>query len=389
MMLLAEQDSPLLIRDVEVFAPQPLGRRDVLIAAGRVLAIESDLVPGTGFPLRRIEGRGRWLLPGLVDSLVHIGGGGGEGGFATRAEPLRAQQAFEAGVTTLIGALGTDEVTRSHADLLACARALSSEGLSAYVLSGSYRVPVATLTGCLRRDLVLIPEMIGAGEIAIADHRGSQPSAAELARIGADARVGGMLAGKRGTVLIHVGDAPEGLRLLHEVSDTSALPVWQWHPTHINRNRPLFEQGIAWVTRGGSIDLTASTTPELLASGELPAADALLELLRRGAPVERITLSSDGQASLPHFDEQGRLLSLEVAPLSSLLDCLRALVIDHGQALQRVLPAFTRSPAELWGLPRKGRIEVGADADLLLLDSSTMSVEVVVARGSCHRLRIT
>lgn len=381
MMLLAEQDAPLLIRDVEVFAPEPLGRRDVLIAAGRVLALESGLVPGTGFPLRRIEGRGRWLLPGLVDSLVHIGGGGGEGGFATRAEPLRARQAFEAGVTTLVGALGTDEVTRSHADLLACARALSSEGLSAYVLSGSYRVPVATLTGCLRRDLVLVPEMIGAGEIAIADHRGSQPSAAELARIGADARVGGMLAGKRGTVLIHVGDAAEGLRLLHEVSDGSALPASQWHPTHINRSRALFEQGLAWIGRGGSVDLTASTTPELLASGELPAAEALLELLDRGAPIERISLSSDGQASLPHFDAQGRLLSLQVAPMSSLLDALRRLVLTRGEELQRVLPAFTRSPAELWGLPRKGRIAVGADADLLLVEPATLALAATVARG--------
>ena len=381
MMQLAEQDTPLLIRDVEVFAPEPLGRRDVLMAAGRILAVEAGLVPGQGYRVRRIEGRGRCVLPGLVDSLVHIGGGGGEGGYATRAEPLRASQAFEAGVTTLIGALGTDEVTRSHLDLLACARALASEGLSAYVLSGSYRVPLVTLTGCLRRDLLLVPELIGAGEIAIADHRGSQPSAAELARIGADARVGGMLAGKRGTVLIHVGDAPEGLRLLHEVSDHSALPVSQWHPTHINRNRALFEQGLAWVERGGSIDFTASTTAGLLEGGELPAAEALLEALERGAPIERISLSSDGQASLPHFDAEGRLLSLEVAPLSSLLDCLRSLVGEHGQPLHRVLPAFTRSPADLWGLPRKGRIAAGADADLLLVEPGSLALAAVVAAG--------
>jgi beta-aspartyl-dipeptidase (metallo-type) len=304
-MLLEDRDTALLITDAEVFAPTPLGRQEVLIVAGRVLAIGRDLQTGNAFPVRRIDARGRLLVPGFVDSLVHIGGGGGEGGFATRAHPLRAEDALRAGVTTLIGALGTDEVTRSHADLLACARALNAEGLSAFVLSGSYRVPVATLTGSVRTDLVLIPEMLGVGEIAIADHRGSQPSFDELARIGADARVGGMLAGKRGTVLIHVGDGDDGIDLLEQLSARTPLPRGQWHPTHMSRNARLFEQGRRWLHAGGSIDITASTSAELLEAGEVPPLRALLALLEDGAPIERITLSTDGQASLPRFDAQG------------------------------------------------------------------------------------
>jgi beta-aspartyl-dipeptidase (metallo-type) len=319
-----------------------------------------------------------------VDSLVHISGGGGEGGFATRTAPLAPEQALAGGVTTLIGALGTDDVTRSHADLLACCRALAAKGLSAYALTGSYRVPVQTLTGSVRDDLVLVPDLIGVGEVAIADHRGSQPTAHELARIAADARVGGLLAGKRGTVLVHVGDSAEGLALLHQVCDAHSVPPGQFHPTHINRHRGLLAQAAAWTARGGSVDLTTSTSAELLDAGEVPAAQALAELLRAGVPVSQISLSSDGQASLPHFDANGRLLGLEVAQIGSLHAALVSAVRDQGLTLAQALPAFTATPAAIWGLAKKGRLEVGADADLLLLAPGSLALEAVFAGGQCR-----
>ena len=375
-----------LIRNAEIFAPEPLGRGDVLIAHGRIVAVGRDLAPsGCGVDIDIIDADGDVLIPGLVDSLVHIGGGGGEGGFATRMPPLAAADALAAGVTTMIGALGTDDVTRSHADLLACARALSGSGLSAYALTGSYRVPPVTLTGSVRGDLALIPDIIGVGEIAIADHRGSQPNAAELARIASDARVGGMLAGKAGTVLIHCGDAPEGLALLREASARWPVPIAQWHPTHVNRNAVLFADGLAFVREGGSIDFTTSSTPDFLAAGEIPAAQALAEALEGGVAIERITLSSDGQASLPHFDALGRLVSLEVAPISSLLACVREAVRAHGLPMGTALAAATASPAAIWGLARKGRIVAGGDADLVLLDRESLALESTLARGRLWR----
>jgi beta-aspartyl-dipeptidase (metallo-type) len=374
----------LLVRDAEVYAPERLGRRDLLLAGGRIVAIERRIEPGIGIDCQVVDARGRVAVPGLVDSLVHVSGGGGEGGFATRTPALRAEQAIAAGVTTLVGALGTDDVTRSHADLLASCRALAAQGLSAYALTGSYRVPVRTLTGSVRDDLVLIPEFIGVGEIAIADHRGSQPDAGELARIAADAHVGGLLSGKRGTVLVHVGDSPEGLALLHQACDQSAVAASQWHPTHVNRHAGLLSQAMAWVKRGGSVDLTTSTSPELVDAGDVPAALALAHLLRNGVPIERISLSSDGQASLPNFDANGRLLGLEIADIGSLLAALVSAVYDHGLALEDALPAATSTPAEIWGLPRKGRLAVGADADLLLLNPDTLSLEQTIAAGKAR-----
>lgn len=376
----------LLIRNVEVFAPAAIGRRDLLLGGGRILAMQPHL--RVGLDTKVIEGDGSILCPGLVDSLVHLSGGGGEGGFATRTVALQGGEALRAGTTTMVGALGTDDVSRSLPDLLACARALAARGLSAYALTGSYRVPVRTITGSVRDDLVLIPDFIGVGEIAIADHRGSQPCADELARIAADARVGGMLAGKAGTVLVHVGDAPEGLALLHAVSDRYPLPASQWHPTHMNRHRQLLDQAPAWVARGGSVDLTTSTTPALIEAGDLPAAQALAELLDAGVPVERISMSSDGQASLPHFDGAGRLLSLEVASLRSLLEAVVQAVHTHHLDLATALASATSSPASIWGLPRKGTVAVGADADLLMLHPDTLALQMTIASGSVHDFRM-
>ncbi|MGN6150448.1 MAG: beta-aspartyl-peptidase [Lysobacteraceae bacterium] len=382
-----------LIHDVALQAPHPLGRGDLLLGGGRILAIGHDLalsgvdcarIDCMRIDCMRIDGRDLIAAPGLVDSLVHIGGGGGEGGFATRTAPLRAEDALAAGVTTLIGALGTDDVTRSHADLLACARALGASGLSAYALTGSYRVPVCTLTGCVRDDLVLVPDVIGVGEIAIADHRGSQPSVEELARIAADARVGGMLAGKAGTVLVHVGDADDGLAPLEAVSARHPLPRSQWLPTHVNRHAALLAHGERWAKAGGTVDFTTSTTPELIADGEVPAAEAVARLLAAGVPLDRITLSSDGQASLPQFDADGRLLALDVAPIASLLDGVRALVREHGLSLGDALTAATATPARVWGLPRKGRLAVGADADVLLLDRDDLRLRATIAGGRLY-----
>lgn len=374
-----------VVRDVDVHAPAPLGRQDLLLGGGRILAMAPRLEVPAG--TREVSAAGAIACPGFIDSLVHLSGGGGEGGFISRTPALAdARDAFGAGITTAIGALGTDDVTRSLADLLACARGLAAQGLTTRILTGSYQVPVQTLTGSIRSDLVLIPDFIGVGEIAIADHRGSHPTAGELARIAADARVGGMLAGKAGRVLIHVGDAEDGLAVLHRAVQGYPLPASQWHPTHINRHAGLLAQAQAWVAAGGSVDLTASTTDELVAAGDVPAAQALAELLACGIPADRITLSSDGHASLPDFDADGQLRGLAVASLGSLLDAVRQAVLSHGVPLPTALETVTATPARVWGLADKGQVRVGADADLLLLEPASLALRATIAGGVLHAL---
>jgi beta-aspartyl-dipeptidase (metallo-type) len=159
------------------------------------------------------------------------------------------------------------------------------------------------------------------------------------------------------------------------------VPIKQWHPTHVNRHAALLADGFEFVREGGSIDFTTSSTPDFVAAGEIPAALALADALAAGLPIERLTMSSDGQASLPHFDAQGRLVSLEVAPISSLLSSVREAVELHRLPLATALAAATSSPAAVWGLAHKGRIAPGLDADLILLDRDTLALRWTMAGG--------
>ena len=368
-----------LIRNAEVFNPRRLGRRDVLLAGSRILQV-ADSIPLRGAPLEVVDAAGRWLLPGFVDALTHPCGGGGEGGFGNRTAEIEAAGFVEGGVTTPVGALGTDAVTRSLDVLYGKVMELRARGLSAFMLNGSYRLPAATLTGDVVRDLVLVEPLIGAGEVAVSDHRSSQPGPAELRRLAAEVHLGGTLSGKRGTVLVHVGDGPRGLAPVEEALEGSELPRWIFFPTHVNRNRRLLEQAIRFVAGGGFADITVSTTEHLIDAGEVPALQALREAIEAGAPLQRLTLSSDAGGSLPLYRD-GELAGLQAASPMALLQALRATLRRHPDLVEAVIAAVTRNPAEAYGLRSKGRVEPGADADLLLLDPGTGELSGVFCAG--------
>ena len=87
---------------------------------------------------------GRRLIPGFIDGHAHVTGGGGESGFSSRVPPLPLGQFTRAGVTSVIGVLGTDDTTRDTRSLLAQTRALREEGLGAWCHTGGYHVPPVT-----------------------------------------------------------------------------------------------------------------------------------------------------------------------------------------------------------------------------------------------------
>jgi beta-aspartyl-dipeptidase (metallo-type) len=369
-----------LIRGGSVFAPEPLGERDVLLAGGRVAAVaEPGRVAITGVEVVELDARGCSVVPGLVDSHVHILGGGGEGGPATRAPELRIEDALSAGVTTVIGCLGTDGVTRHMSSLVAKARGLEAEGLSAFVFSGSYEVPVNTLTGSVRSDLILINEVVGAGEIAVSDHRSSQPTFDQIAHLAAECRVGGMLGGKAGILHLHVGDGPRRLDLLSGLVKETEIPISQVVPTHCNRNPELLEHAIEWALAGGTIDFTAGLGTH--GKGRNVAlADALRRCREQSVPLARITVSSDGNGSIPLFDEAGTLVGLGVASPRELWEAFRGLVRGRILDLAAACRVFSANPARVYRLSGKGGLEAGADADLLILDRD-LAIRDAFARG--------
>lgn len=361
------------------YSPEPMGQTNLLVAGRQIAAIgaQAEL---SGDIVQTVDASDCYVVPGLVDSLAHIIGGGGEGGFRSRTSELKVTDAIEAGVTTLVGVLGTDAVTRTLTNLLAKAHALDEEGLTCYCHTGSYQVPAYTLMDDLLQDLVLIDKFIGVGEVAIADHRSSQPTVQELARLASQARVGGMLSGKAGIVSVHVGPSPEGISQLLQVAASTDIPLTQFYPTHMNRNQTLLQMGFDYVAQGGYIDLTTSTTAQDLAQGEIKCADALLQAVNAGVNLQQVTFSSDANASLPMFDAQNNFVGLGEGRIASLYEEMTD-AIRLGVPVQDALRVVTSNPARILKLPHKGQLLVGADADLLLIDKHTLELKAVMAKG--------
>ncbi|MHB1046876.1 MAG: beta-aspartyl-peptidase [Thermoanaerobaculia bacterium] len=370
----------ILIHDVETFTPDPAGRTDLLLAGTRVERVG----PGIAIPrglADEVSGDGLVAVPGLVDAHVHLSGGGGEGGFATRTPELSLGDTIRGGITTLVGCLGTDGVCRSLPGLLARAFALEEEGVSTFILTGSYGVPTVTLTGSVERDLLLVEKVVGVGEVAVSDHRSSQPTFEELARLVAEARRGGILSGKAGVVNVHLGDGPSGLAPLRRLVDETEIPISQLLPTHVNRNAALFGEAVSWALRGGWVDMTTSNVPAFFENGSVKPSTGLRRMLDAGVSPTHVTFTSDGQGSLPEYDSEGRLVGLDIGRVTSLLAEVRDSVLDDGVPLHVALGVATRNPARALGLKRKGVLAEGQDADVVLLRKEDLSVHTVIARG--------
>ncbi|MFU2512167.1 beta-aspartyl-peptidase [Pseudoalteromonas sp. ASV78] len=369
-----------LIRGANLYTPSPQGQMDVLIAGSKVIDFRTEIKLESNTEVKIIDGRGSILAPGFVDSLVHITGGGGEAGFTSRTPEMNLTDATLAGITTVIAALGTDSSSRTLTNLVAKAKGLKELGLNVFCHTGSYHLPAKTLTGSITNDLMYIDEFIGVGEVAISDHRSSQPTVQQLAELAAEAKVAGMLSGKKGIISIHVGPIDSHLDILHDVHNSTDISLSQFYPTHMNRNKALLDAGIDFCKAGGTIDFTTSTTEYDLAHGEYAAAKALAYCLEHSVDATKLTMSSDGHASLPIFDDAFNLLGLEVGKEASLHASFIQAVHECGISIEHALMAITSNPAKVLGL-NKGSIHLHSDADLVLLDEKTLATKYVWSNG--------
>lgn len=368
----------ILFKNVEIYAPEFLGRKDILIGGEKILAISDKIETQIGVEVEVIDAEGLRVIPGLIDAHVHIAGAGGEGGPATRTPELQLSQLLEGGITSVVGCLGTDGFGRSVESVLMKAKALRQEGVSCWIYTGAYQVPTPTILGDVGKDLTLIEEVIGVGEIAISDHRSSFPTTNELIRLVEHARVGGMLGGKAGIVNIHMGDAKNPFQPIIDAVEKSELKYTQFLPTHCNRNDYIFEDAKEYGKKG-PIDITASSYP-YFPEYEIKPSKAIVELVKAGVPLENITMTSDACGSLPDFDEEGNLVKLEMGLPKSVFDEMIDAVNQEGMKLEDALKPVTSNVARILKLKNKGSIAVGKDADLVFLDTENR-IYHLIARG--------
>ena len=282
-----------LLLNAEHYAPAYAGRQNLAVCGERILwigpgepPISSELVSGT------VDLDGHRLIPGLIDGHVHLTGGGGESGASSRVPPIALSRFTRHGITSVVGLLGTDDLTRTTESLVTTARGLVEEGISAWCYTGGYHLPPTTLTGSVRGDIVFLDSVIGVGELALSDHRSSQPTLDELLRVASEAHVAGMMTGKAGTVHLHMGDGERGLELVRQALDRSEIPPRVFHPTHVNRRKGLFDEALELAHRGSAIDVTAFPAPPSADStDEIAADEAISRYLDSGQPRDRLTVS--------------------------------------------------------------------------------------------------
>ena len=374
----------IVIQNGALFSPRALGRCDILIGGGKILAIEKSIqagmLPGE---VDIIDATGLAVVPGFIDGHQHFTGGGGEGGFHTRTPEMQLSMNTANGVTTAVGLLGTDALTRSVESLYAKTQSFNAEGLTAFMLTGSYWHPSPTITGSVARDLVYLQPVIGC-KLAISDIRGPHLEAADLAALAAEIRVAALVANKPGFITVHTGTQPTGLDLIFEIIRKHATRPDMFIPTHINRKNPrLTDQVLELARLGAVVDATCMNSLPAADAVHMSAADFACMADANGL-FDRVAFSSDAGGSLPVWNEdRSRIVSMGIGTPASLLFELASLVNTKGMPLEKALGPLTTTPARVYGLAGvKGELKVGADADILVLDPGKMAVRDVLARGT-------
>ncbi|WP_068546058.1 beta-aspartyl-peptidase [Thalassotalea crassostreae] len=370
-----------LITNANLYTPKFVGNRNVLVAGGKIVAISEQAIElPESLNVSLVDLAGKRLVPGFVDSHAHITGGGGEAGFSTQVPPVNISEFTHAGVTTVIGLLGTDDTTRTTGNVLAKVNGLREEGMSAYCWTGGYHYPLTTLTGSAKTDIVYLDSVIGIGEFAISDHRSSQPTFDEVIKLASEAHVAGLITGKAGVIHFHLGDGDRKLQLIERAISETEIPARVFNPTHVNRNKPLYEDSLQLLKLGCNIDITAF--PKDCSEPGYSAAEAIKIAVDRKVSLEQITVSSDGGGCMPFFDCQGNLTKMDFGRAITLLEALQESV-ELGIDFEQVLPMLTSNVAEYLRLNNKGRIVEGNDADFVVLDKD-LNITDVMAMGHWH-----
>ena len=361
-----------LIKNAHLYTPENKGMNDLLLAGDKIVLIDKK-IELTGVPVTVTDAQGKIVAPGFIDQHVHLTGGGGQNGYASLVPEVSMSELIACGTTTVVGLLGTDGFVKELTTLYAKTKALDMEGLSAYMLTSFYGLPPKTLMPCVADDLIFIDKVIGC-KLAMSDDRSCFPDEKEILRLINQVRLGGFTSGKTGVLHIHLGALPEGISLLLNIARKYPTLISYLSPTHLIRTEALFEQAIEFAQLGGMVDFSTGGT-----KFDAPHR-CVLKALEAGVPIEQITFSSDGRGGVRSIHPVTGEVSYSPAPLHLNLQEMVLLAKEVQLPLEKALCLITSNPARNLKLKTKGRIEVGGDADLCILDQS-LNLTDVIARG--------
>lgn len=357
-----------LIKNANLYTPQHLGKKDLLIGGDKIMAIGNNLDLPQG--LAKVwNAQGKIITPGLIDQHIHLIGAGGKNGYASMTPEVTLSELISCGTTTVVGLLGTDGTTRNIRSLYSKVKALEQEGVSAYMYCGYYGVDSVTITEGIQEEMIFIDKVLGC-KIAISDIRSSYPTALELLRKLRDIRVGGFIGNKKGILHVHLGNLETKMDPLFELVKTYKFPIEHISPTHVGRTKDLFDQAIEFAKMGGMIDITTG------ASKYIDPYKSVLYALEKGVSIEKMTFSSDGHAGLTKLDENGNQIGVRKAPIDQNLKEVVNLVKQGQTPIEDAFKLITANPAHNLGLKNKGRIAVGCDADFCAFDEHLNLLDV-------------
>ncbi|WP_281239150.1 beta-aspartyl-peptidase [Flavobacterium praedii] len=361
-----------LIKNADVYTPESIGVKDILLAGDKIVAIENS-IPNSDLYSQVFDLKGKILTPGLIDQHVHITGAGGKHGFGSMTPEIMLSEFIACGTTTVVGLLGTDGSARSIKTLYAKAKSLESEGISAYILTSYFGLDAVTFTESVQDDMIFIDKVVGC-KIAISDERSSYPLEIDLLRFLKQVRVGGLIAGKKGILHIHLGALSSRMDVLLKIVKEYEFPIEHISPTHVGRSLPLFEQAIEFAKLGGMIDITSGGTKYT------DPYKSVLYALEKGVSIDMMTFSSDGNAGIGIMDENGRTIGFKKAPINLNLKQVLLLIKEGNVPIEEAFKLITANPAKNLALKTKGHIKIGYDADFCAFNSD-LELTDVFAKG--------
>ncbi|TFH16735.1 beta-aspartyl-peptidase [Candidatus Bathyarchaeota archaeon] len=371
-----------LIKNGTLYAPEELGAKDILIHGEKIIKTDDRIKPPNGFDCETIDASGKIIYPGFIDGHVHLIGADDGQGPMGRTSDIAWKDIVESGTTTVVGCLGSSRFVRSLHSLYIKTLELDMMGLSTYMYTGSFVIPPPTLTGEIRKDIYLIPKVIGL-KTAISDATTNHHTWRDLAAITSEVLYGADIANKHAVTHVHVGKQKTRMDRIFELIENTGINPAQVIPTHINRRDPdVITQAVEYTKMGGIVDLSSLMRKEEGTLTGLKPDLAVKRMLDEGAVLENMTMSSDGNVPQPICDENRKQIGRYIAPLDLNRREVRDIANNGVCSFSDALKIMTTNPAKALGI-KKGRVAEGYDADLVIAnDIQNMRVEQVFSRGN-------